>query len=81
MGYKMVILQTNNKNRGDNMAHAQRRNFTRGVLLSGLGAALGASSATGQTVNTYTIVSLLDYSGPFANRGKPVEQMQRLLVD
>lgn len=34
-----------------------------------------------QAQQTYSIVSLLDYSGPFANRGKPVEQMQRLLVD
>ncbi|MGF7162615.1 branched-chain amino acid transport system substrate-binding protein [Rhodoligotrophos appendicifer] len=34
-----------------------------------------------QAAETYKILSLLDYSGPFANRGKPVEQMQRLLVD
>ena len=37
------------------------------------------SAASAQ--ETYKILSLLDYSGPFANRGTPVEQMQRLLVD
>lgn len=30
---------------------------------------------------TYKIVSYLDFSGPFASRGEPVEGMQRLLVD
>jgi branched-chain amino acid transport system substrate-binding protein len=48
------------------------------ALAVGLTAAAGHVAA--QTQN-YTILSLLDYSGPFANRGKPVEQMQRLLVD
>jgi len=44
--------------------------------------ALAASTpAQAQQVQSYSILSLLDYSGPFANRGKPVEQMQRLLVD
>jgi len=41
-------------------------------------ASVGAQT---QPVNTYSVLSLLDYSGPFANRGKPVEQMQRLLID
>jgi branched-chain amino acid transport system substrate-binding protein len=39
------------------------------------------TSGYAHAAETYKIVSLLDYSGPFANRGKPVEQMQRLLVD
>ncbi len=63
------------------MFHTSRRSFTLGALLGGLSATMGAGVACAQAVNTYTIVSLLDYSGPFANRGKPVEQMQRLLVD
>lgn len=44
-----------------------------------MAAAFPFSAASAQ--ETYRIVSLLDYSGPFANRGTPVEQMQRLLVD
>lgn len=53
----------------------------RGVaaLIAAMG--LCIASVEAQTTQNYTIVSLLDYSGPFANRGKPVEQMQRLLVD
>lgn len=60
-------------------------NSTRRDALLGAGAvalsaaALGAAPA--RAAEIYRIVSLLDYSGPFANRGKPVEQMQRLLVD
>jgi len=50
------------------------------ALLFGLCFAASVGAQT-QPVNTYSIVSLLDYSGPFANRGKPVEQMQRLVVD
>ena len=48
------------------------------VLSLGAGAPVAVAQ---QPVHTYSILSLLDYSGPFANRGKPVEQMQRLLVD
>lgn len=55
-----------------------RRSLTQVALLACLG--IGAS-VQAQSVQTYSILSLLDYSGPFANRGKPVEQMQRLLVD
>jgi len=43
--------------------------------------AAGLAGSGAWAGETYKIVSLLDYSGPFANRGKPVEQMQRLLVD
>src|SRR5882757_7108940 len=49
------------------------------VALAALAACPGYALA--QAKQTYSIVSFLDYSGPFANRGKPVEQMQRLLVD
>jgi|GEM_PF-4370103 len=47
-------------------------------------ATLLAASLTGGIATaeeSYKITSFLDYSGPFASRGKPVEQMQRLLVD
>ncbi len=54
-----------------------RRTLSVAALIMGMGIA----NLQAQTTQTYTIVSLLDYSGPFANRGKPVEQMQRLLVD
>lgn len=54
---------------------------TLGALALVAGTVLGIANVHAQTLQTYTIVSLLDYSGPFANRGKPVEQMQRLLVD
>lgn len=62
------------------MVQLSRRFLLHLALLFGFSLALGAS-VQAQPVNNYTIVSLLDYSGPFANRGKPVEQMQRLLVD
>ena len=54
---------------------------TLGAVALVAGTVLGTANVHAQAVQTYTIVSLLDYSGPFANRGKPVEQMQRLLVD
>jgi len=44
-------------------------------------AAVGIAGGSAHAAETYKIISLLDYSGPFASRGKPVEQMQRLLVD
>ena len=64
----------------------------RAVASIGMGAALaltlaacGGGGAAEKTssggVTTYTIPSLLDFSGPFANRGKPVEGMQRVIVD
>ncbi len=57
-------------------------NLTGRILaVTALALGLGIGSAQAQAPNTYSIVSMLDYSGPFANRGKPVEQMQRLLVD
>lgn len=61
------------------MFSSSRSTLGAAALLIGLG--VGAGMAQAQAPTTYTIVSLLDYSGPFANRGKPVEQMQRLLVD
>ena len=56
-----------------------RRTLIASALLAGV--ALATTNVHAQAPQSYTIVSLLDYSGPFANRGKPVEQMQRLLVD
>lgn len=55
----------------------------RRVGLSGAAAALAGVGGTRRAaaVETYKVVSFLDYSGPFASRGKPVEQMQQLLVD
>ncbi len=61
------------------MINASRRTLGLAALMLALG--LSMSHVQAQTPNTYSIVSMLDYSGPFANRGKPVEQMQRLLVD
>ena len=62
-----------------------RRNntFGRRALLTAAAAAMAAALpfAAASAQESYRIVSLLDYSGPFANRGTPVEQMQRLLVD
>jgi branched-chain amino acid transport system substrate-binding protein len=49
------------------------------LAAAALAGSLAVSAASAQ--ETYRIVSLLDYSGPFASRGTPVEQMQRLLVD
>ena len=59
------------------------RSSRNALRVAALSVAMGLciASAGAQTPLNYTIVSLLDYSGPFANRGKPVEQMQRLLVD
>lgn len=51
-----------------------------GTLLAAVAAA-SLASGTASAEETYKIVSFLDYSGPFANRGKPVEQIQKLLVD
>lgn len=51
------------------------------ALLLAAAACLPLAGREARAQQTYAIVSLLDYSGPFANRGKPVEQMQRLLVD
>ena len=62
------------------MFHFSRRSLARAALAACVGFGMGAQAQT-QPVQTYSILSLLDYSGPFANRGKPVEQMQRLLVD
>ena len=56
------------------------RKMARTTLAATLVAA-GLAGSGAWASDTYKIVSLLDYSGPFANRGKPVEQMQRLLVD
>lgn len=44
-------------------------------------AAVFLGTGVSQAQQTYTIASFLDYSGAFASRGKPVEQMQRLLID
>ena len=55
-----------------------RRRF---ATLSAAVAVTGLLRGTAQAQRTYKIVSFLDYSGPFANRGKPVEQIQRLVVD
>lgn len=49
--------------------------------LAAAAAAAGFVARRTCAAETYKVVSFLDYSGPFANRGKPVEQMQRLLVD
>jgi branched-chain amino acid transport system substrate-binding protein len=51
------------------------------LIIGGAFAAAGLAPRPARAAETYKILSLLDYSGPFANRGKPVEQMQRLLVD
>jgi len=52
-----------------------------GLMAGGAATAGDTQLAQARPQHTYAIVSYLDYSGPFANRGKPVEQMQRLLVD
>jgi len=60
----------------------QNHTFGRRTLLAAataIATTFAFSAASAQ--ETYRILSLLDYSGPFANRGTPVEQMQRLLVD
>ena len=54
-----------------------RRHFA----ASASAAAAGFVTRGAKAAETYKLVSFLDYSGPFASRGKPVEQMQRLLVD
>lgn len=52
-----------------------------GVAAAAAALAGGAGIGRAAAIETYKVVSFLDYSGPFASRGKPVEQMQKLLVD
>src|SRR5258706_13336962 len=61
------------------MFRSSGRILSAAALIVAMG--LSIANVQAQAPFTYTIVSLLDYSGPFANRGKPVEQMQRVLVD
>ena len=57
----------------------RRRRLAGAVAGAALAGAVGIDRAA--ATETYKVVSFLDYSGPFASRGKPVEQMQQLLVD
>ncbi len=56
--------------------------ITRRILTLAAATAAGSLGTTrARASESYKVVSFLDYSGPFANRGKPVEQMQQLVVD
>src|SRR5258707_88213 len=67
-----------NSNGRRNQMSRSLRSFSAGAAaLTAVFLGTGVSHAQ----QTYTIASFLDYSGAFASRGKPVEQMQRLLID
>ncbi len=40
-----------------------------------------SAAATAQPLKEYKLVAFLDYSGPFANRGKPIAALHQIMVD